>query len=245
MSDQLDAIEALAVDYPPKTVYLSGIGQAVFYYTWNYLNNRRNWINPLNPLDEITQVQWDTLEGYIAQLNYEVDRDIMIGQLTAYITENPPVNVLACDGSVVLRVNYPKLYEVIDPVFIIDADSFYIPDLRDRTIFGAGSAYTVANTGGSPEITLDTTQIPSHDHTASAPTVVDTGHSHVESTAVPTAITIGAGVPAPSALPSIGSTAPALTGISVLAPSISATGGGLPHDNMPPFMALNWGVIAS
>jgi len=244
MSDQLNAIEALAVDYPPKTVYLSGIGQAVFYYTWEYLSNRQNWTNPSNPYDVITQSQWDTIEQYVAQLNYEVDRNIMIGQLTAYITEFPPVNVLACDGSVLARVDYPELYEVLDPAFIVDADSFRVPDLRDRTIVGAGTTYSPANTGGSPTVTLDTTQIPSHDHTASAPTVIDTGHSHVESSTIPTAITIGAGVPAPSALPSVGSTAPALTGISVLAPTIGNTGGGLAHENMPPFMALNYGVIA-
>jgi len=244
MSDQLNAIEALAVDYPPKTVYLSGIGQAVFYYTWDYLSNPSNWMNRDNPYDEITTVQWDTISAYVAQTNYEVDRNIMLGQITAYITEFPPVNVLACDGASYLRVDYPELYAVLDPVFITDADNFVVPDLRDRVIVGTGSTYSPDDFGGEVDHTLTVAEIANHSHTASAPTVIDAGHSHVEGTTLPTAITIGAGVPAPSAIPSIGSTAPALTGISVLAPSISSEGGGGSHNNMQPYRALNYGVVA-
>lgn len=53
------------------------------------------------------------------------------------------------------------------------------PDLRDRFVVGAGSTYAVAATGGFNTITLDTTQIPSHQHNASGGTSVqDTSHSH-------------------------------------------------------------------
>ena len=41
------------------------------------------------------------------------------------------------------------------------------PDLRDRFVVGAGSAYSPNNTGGSSSVTLSTTQIPSHNHTTS------------------------------------------------------------------------------
>ena len=42
------------------------------------------------------------------------------------------------------------------------------PDLRDRFIVGAGGSYDVGDTGGSNTVTLTTSQIPSHNHTASS-----------------------------------------------------------------------------
>ena len=39
------------------------------------------------------------------------------------------------------------------------------PDLRDRFVVGAGSAYSVGNTGGSSSVTLTVNQIPAHGHT--------------------------------------------------------------------------------
>jgi microcystin-dependent protein len=42
------------------------------------------------------------------------------------------------------------------------------PNLRDRFIVGAGSAYAVAATGGATTVTLGTTNLPSHTHSISA-----------------------------------------------------------------------------
>ena len=41
------------------------------------------------------------------------------------------------------------------------------PDLRDRFVVGAGSGYSVGNTGGASSVTLTTAQMPSHTHTYS------------------------------------------------------------------------------
>ena len=48
------------------------------------------------------------------------------------------------------------------------------PDLRDRFIVGAGSAYSVNNTGGADSVTLTESQIPSHNHSFSG----SSSHSH-------------------------------------------------------------------
>ena len=39
------------------------------------------------------------------------------------------------------------------------------PDLRNRFVVGAGSGYSVGNTGGASSVTLTTAQLPSHSHT--------------------------------------------------------------------------------
>ena len=48
------------------------------------------------------------------------------------------------------------------------------PDLRDRFIVGAGSAYSVDDTGGNDQQTLSLNQIPSHNHSFSG----SSSHSH-------------------------------------------------------------------
>ena len=48
------------------------------------------------------------------------------------------------------------------------------PDLRDRFIVGAGSAYSVDDTGGNDQQTLSINQIPSHNHSFSG----SSSHSH-------------------------------------------------------------------
>mgnify|MGYP003323012516 CR=1 FL=1 len=48
------------------------------------------------------------------------------------------------------------------------------PDLRDRFIVGAGSGYSVNDTGGAASVTLSTAQIPSHNHSFSG----SSSHSH-------------------------------------------------------------------
>ena len=53
------------------------------------------------------------------------------------------------------------------------------PDLRDRFIVGAGSAYSVDDTGGAASVTLSTSEIPAHSHDAGTLDADNNGdHSH-------------------------------------------------------------------
>ena len=63
------------------------------------------------------------------------------------------------------------------------------PDLRNKFVIGAGSTYGVNSTGGSTNVTLTTSNLPAHNHTATSTftgntlpthnhTVNDSGHSH-------------------------------------------------------------------
>lgn len=249
MSAILDALNTLAADNVTAWFRLSAMSQAVLFYATRYWGERFNWIDSENPLDEVTDSDWEEISFDVAQLLYEA-KIPMIGYIIPFVTLDPPTNVLPCDGSTYLRIDYPNLYDVIDPFFIVDADHFNVPDLRGRTVIGvgAGSGLTnrnVGDSGGQETVTLTTADMPSHNHTSANPTIVDAGHSHAEGTALPTAITIGAGVPAPSAIPSVGVTSPAFTGITAIAGAIDNTGGDGAHDNMQPFYSLNYGIIAS
>jgi len=51
------------------------------------------------------------------------------------------------------------------------------PNLTDRFIVGAGSSYAVNGTGGASTVSLTSTNLPAHTHTATS-TVTDPGHFH-------------------------------------------------------------------
>lgn len=55
------------------------------------------------------------------------------------------------------------------------------PDLRDRFVVGAGSAYAVGSTGGANSVTLTTNNLPSHTHSISGSGTTSgqsVGHTH-------------------------------------------------------------------
>lgn len=58
------------------------------------------------------------------------------------------------------------------------------PDLRNRFIVGAGSSYSIGNTGGSDSVTLTTEQLPSHTHAHSLSAASAGAHTHSHSLSV-------------------------------------------------------------
>jgi microcystin-dependent protein len=174
----------------------------------------------------------------------------VIGQVIAYVTTFPPANVLPCDGTTYLRVDYQSLYEVLDTAFIVDADHFRVPDLRGRTIIGAGQGTGLTNRSvddapGQEAVVLTEGELAEHSHTNTAHSHTDTGHVHSEIAGVPVVVFEGV-VPIPGgasvAFPS--TTGIGFAGITASQVAIDATGNGDAHENMQPSLALNYGLIA-
>lgn len=231
MSYTLDTLLDQASDGLATTVALRSTSVAVLLYALGFLDKQRFWLDTGNdPGDTITDDDWATILELVA----DAERDVMtpqVGQIYPFATTDPPPNTLECDGTNYARVDFPTLYALLDSAFIVDADTFAVPDLRSRFVVGVGTgaglaSYSTNDSGGEEQHTLSTAEIPSHTH-------VDSGHQHTEITATPTAITIGAGVPAPSAIPGIG-----VTGVGTAA--IGNTGGDGAHENRPPYVALRW-----
>jgi microcystin-dependent protein len=142
------------------------------------------------------------------------------------------------------------------------------PNLRDRFVVGAGSTYAVGATGGAATVTLNTTQIPAHSHTADGDlTAASAGaHTHTGSTNTTGAHThniftddtgdgadpkfVGNGnVSGPyntitNGMSSAGDHSHTFTTDSNgahthdITGSTANTGGGLAHENLPPYYAL-------
>lgn len=159
----------------------------------------------------------------------------MIGVIFPFVTTDPPLGSLECNGATYNRVDYPTLYAQLDAVFIVDADTFIVPDLRGRTVIGAGtgsglSPRAVGAIGGEETHQIIISEMPSHSHT-------DVGHSHAEITATPVVIPVGLGAAAPSAIPGAG-----VTGVG--SANLTNTGGDQAHNNMQPFTALKYCIVA-
>lgn len=194
----------------------------------------------------------DAIEVYAAVLNSFIDSSdvCMIGTVFAYITSDPPSGALPCDGSVYAVADYPELAAVLDPVYIAGS-SFSTPDLRGRTIIGAGTGAGLTDrasgdNGGAESVTLVVEQLPSHTHTTQPHSHYSAPHSH-SYTGVTVNIDVEApGVPDPIAaglLPFQFTSAESVS-IADSAVTVDTIGNGDPVDIMPPFVALKYAVIA-
>jgi microcystin-dependent protein len=222
MSAELTALEALAANNVTAWFRLSAVSQAVLFYATPYLTARFNWLMRTDPTDTISDADWDTIQGYVDNLLYEA-KNPMIGLIVPFVTADPMPNVLPCDGSTYLRVDYPTLYDVLDTFFIVDADHFIVPDLRGRTVIGSGSGsgLTTRNVGdssGEEDHQLSEGELAAHVHT-------------IPATATTLAVEPGE--------------VTVLTPIPFFTQNTGSTGGDEAHNNMQPFYALNYGIIAS
>lgn len=155
-----------------------------------------------------------------------------VGFILPAATDNPPTpDWIICDGRTLADADYPELGAVISAFLRVDAGHFKIPDLRHRVPYGAMTFDTIGEKIGSNSITLTSSNMPSHSHTIPP-------HTHAESTAVPTAITIGAGVPAPSALPAVGATGLSGGGVT------GSAGSGTAIDSTPAATVVNYWIVA-
>lgn len=184
------------------------------------------WMNEQNPL---TEAEIDDLDNRLATAGGQLMQSL-VGMIFPCATAAAPIGTLLCDGSTYLRSDYPNLYDALDAVYIVDADSFTVPDLQDRFVMGSSAAAPIGSVGGSATVTQTVDQMPAHVHTSPP-------HSHTEVTATPTIVSVGLEPPVPAAIPGAG-----LTGATAV--SIDSAGGGEPMTITPPFVALRYVVVA-
>ena len=111
------------------------------------------------------------------------------GSIMAWGALTAPTNWLLCDGSVVLKADWPSLYAAIGNQYATGGETelqFRLPNLKGRVAVGRDSAQTefdtLGETGGAKTHTLTSAEIPAHSHpsTLTNATVASSGHTHYE-----------------------------------------------------------------
>lgn len=165
--------------------------------------------------------------------------DPYVGQIMPVAFTYAPNNYAFCNGSILPINQYTALYSLIGTQFGGNGTTtFQLPALNGRMSCGTGqgpglTARPQAQTFGTAAVTLDQTQMPAHIHVANA-VAASRGAARSETPTATSALTTASGVTPYASGPVNGVMAPAST---------APIGGSQPHNNLQPFLALNY-VIA-
>ena len=171
-----------------------------------------------------------------------------IGEIRLVGFDFAPRGWESCEGQLLSIHSNQTLFSLLGTTYGGDGvHTFALPDLRGRVPIGEGTGpgltpYRLGERGGSETVTLTESQMPSHDHAASATTTLHGSDSAANS-------------------PSPNGTVPGNTGRSNLNQTESATvdratdaasttvtvqnaGGSQPHNNIQPYLGMRY-VIAT
>ena len=157
-----------------------------------------------------------------------------VGQITMFGGNFAPVGYAFCNGQLIAIAQNDALFALIGTTYGGDGlNTFNLPDMQSRIPvhqgqLAGGNNYTIGERSGVETVTLTTGQIPPHSHSV-------TGNSGDGGQTSPAGNFWGLG-----AASIYSTTAP---NVPMNAAAIGPTGGSQPHDNMLPFLCVNF-IIA-
>ncbi len=155
-----------------------------------------------------------------------------VGEVRLFAGNFAPSGWAFCDGQLVPISENETLFNLIGTTYGGDGqNTFALPDLRGRVPVHQGSngqsgSYVIGQQGGVETATLTAAQMPQHTHAMLASTTAASS-VHAAADVLGSSATMnlyGAGAPNMAMDPN----------------AISQLGGGQPHENMPPYVALNY-----
>ena len=162
-----------------------------------------------------------------------------LAEIRIFAGKFAPTGWALCNGQLMAISNNTALFSLLGTTYGGDGRvTFGLPDLTAAAPLqpGQGSGLSprfLGETGGSPSVTLTQAEMPAHTHTPAAVPANGDSASPKE------AVWAEAGI-SKSHL-DLYSTQPG--NLSMSPAAIAPTGGGAPHNNMPPYLALNF-IIA-
>ncbi|MDP4078465.1 phage tail protein [Acidovorax sp. A1169] len=149
-----------------------------------------------------------------------------VGEIRMFAGNFAPAGWAFCHGQLQAISEYETLFQLIGTSYGGDGQStFALPDLQSRAPVHQGNGYILAETGGVETVTLTVNQIPAHNH----------------------ALAYGVGTQASPQGGLLGLTpardfrySSATANAQLKADVMAAAGGSQPHDNLSPYLALNF-----
>lgn len=155
-----------------------------------------------------------------------------IGEVKIFSGDFAPRFWAFCDGQLLPIQQNQALFSLLGTTYGGNGTTnFALPNLRERAPmhFGTGpglSARQLGESGGEAAVTLQASQIPSHNHTLRGAAAASTG------------------TPSNSVVPGAGPKVyRSATNLTPMSASLTATGGGQAHENRQPYLGLTF-IIA-
>ena len=150
-----------------------------------------------------------------------------IGEIRMFGGNFAPVGWAFCNGALMAIDQNDALFNLIGTTYGGDGQTtFALPDLQSRVPIHTGPGFALGQSGGVESVTLTTSQIPAHSH-------VPACNSNPGNLGDPTGgvwAQPGTGTDYSDAAPSL-----------IMDPAaIGSSGGSQPHDNMVPFLVINF-----
>jgi microcystin-dependent protein len=157
--------------------------------------------------------------------------DQLLGEIRVFGGTYEPLGFVFCDGDELDIVDNPGLFALLGTSFGGDGiTTFAVPDLRGRAPIHKSADFLVGESGGTESVTLTAQQIPAHTHPLTAAT-------NLASISAPQGTLLAES----SQINMYVADDPS---VSMAPTSISPVGGSQPHENMQPFLAMNF-IIAT
>ncbi|MEN3162879.1 tail fiber protein [Tistrella mobilis] len=164
--------------------------------------------------------------------------DAFTGEIRVYSFDYAPQDWAFCNGGRLLIDQNKALFSVIKSYYgPADGTLFYLPNLQGTAPMGAGQGTgltnrTLGSMTGTVSVTLTTAQLPAHTHglqvdTSTTATIQTTPTANVSVIATPVSGDVFAPYDQTAA-------------VTMDTAAIGATGGGQPHENRSPLLALNF-----
>ena len=150
-----------------------------------------------------------------------------VGEIRMFAGNFAPAGWMFCQGQLLPISENETLFQLIGTTYGGDGEStFALPNLQSRAPRHWGSGLILAETGGVEEVVLTVNQIPAHSHPFLAAAVA--GNQ----------ISAAGAVPANSfnVTPYINQAPDGNMNVSAISP----TGGSQPHENLQPYLCINF-----
>jgi microcystin-dependent protein len=158
-----------------------------------------------------------------------------VGEIRMFAGNFEPVGWMFCDGRLLPIAEYEVLFVLIGTTYGGDGQqTFALPDFRGRVPIHVGNSHLLGELGGTESVTLTTAQLPAHTHLLGA------------SSGAPAAATVAIDVTGPvTYVPGSPATKPKLyappgSAVPMAAAAIKPAGGSQPHNNMAPWLGINF-----
>lgn len=153
-----------------------------------------------------------------------------IGEIYMFAGNFAPLGWAFCDGSLRPIAEFTALFALIGTTYGGDGvTTFGLPDLRSRIPVHQGNGHVQGSQEGVETVTLLSTQIPVHTHRLG----VSPGSSSLDAPAI-------GDVPGETTLAGVRIYAAPASPAAMSPSAISPTGGGQPHQNLMPHLAVNF-----